>query len=84
MFRYVSVIMIWLALPLLASPDVPPSNDMSSTEDLSQEDNISPSPVEEENDEPSLEEPNPGESTAFEVGTPPVTEESLEEEDSAE
>lgn len=37
---------------------------------------------EDDGDEPSLDDPSVGDSTTFDAGPPPVTEESLEEDDS--
>ena len=80
MFRYVFFIMMmtWGLLGIAASDDVADEVLPDAQEAVE----TVPSPVEEEeNDEPSLEEPTTPDSTSFEPGEPPVTEESLEEED---
>ena len=84
MFRYVFIIMMMGALFSIAAPDTT-GDTGTSMEDVSEGDSGSSSAGVDEEDtgEPSLEGPSETDSTTFEAGEPPVTEESLEEEDAS-
>ena len=83
MFRclFVTLMMTWSLLGMAATAD-DVAEDPVEVEDPAEE--APSSAEEEENDEPSLEEPTTPESNTFEAGEPPVTESSLEEEDPTE